>query len=483
MPYPLASLTKRGIRADVAYILGDNWPFTTTTGGSSTTAIISSLIGVPIAAIQNKYLLLESGTSDSEYRIASQFAPLTGTITTRRAFTNTVAISVSGHIHEFSPHLYTLGINEAIRVAYPALYRPILFHQFTRYANQRALPLPRDMDRILTIEEDKSISARVQDFFDRTASTTDPGTNWTAITGTWGITSESLYCPSDTDGDFIKASTNYYLQDGVIEFRVRGDTTNTASRTLLLAFRVNDDYTEALGVRLLNDTVDLRKLEGGSWTSLSTGTVTTTEDVDYVVRVQFEGSWVSVWVNDRQYILFELVGTNLKYLGYDENPGTYGNFGFRLEKTGSPSLTVTSTRVSHIFAHALVGTSERGDWALSMGGRSIEMRRNHRGRDLTVGKMLWMRGLAELSQVAADTTFEALTTDGTATVEMLTTDPAYEVLTQWAAYEVLNAATQMAFTSDPAKRQEYQQLAQNQLQRAQVIRRRNAMRYPARMWV
>lgn len=483
MPYPLASLTKRAIRADVAYQLGDNWPFTTTSGGSSTTAIISSLIGVPIAAIQNKYLLLESGSSDSEYRIASIFAPATGTITTRRAFSNTVATSVSGHLHEFSPHLYTLGINAAITMAYPAIYRPILFHQFTRYANQRALSLPRDMERIFSIEEDKSISARVQDFFDRTATTSDPGTNWTATTGTWGITSESLYCSSDTDGDLIKASTDYYLQDGVIEFRVRGDTTNTASRTLLLVFRENDDYTEALGVRLLNDTVDLRKLEGGSWTSLSTGTVTTTEDVDYVVRVQFEGSWVSVWVNDRQYILFELVGTNLKYLGYDENPGTYGNFGFRLEKTGAPSLTLTSTRVSHIFAHALVGTYERGDWKLSMGGRGIEMRRDHRGRDLTAGKMLWMRGLAELSQLAADTTFEALTTDSTATVELQNTDPAYNVLIQWAAYEVLSAAGQQAFTSDPAKRQEYIQLAQRQLAIATAARKQKAMRYPARMWV
>jgi hypothetical protein len=484
MPYPIAQLSKRDIRGDVAAILGDNWPLETTSGGSTTTAVFSSLIGVPIASVQNKYLLIEEGEEDGEYRVASSFAPASGTVTVRRAYSGTIATSMSAHLHDYSPHLYTLGINEAIRETYRAVYRPILHHTFVRQpGTQRTIPLPRDMERVMRVMEDQRASEKVRDYFDRSDSTSAPGGKWAATVGTWGITSEGLYCVSDTDGDLIIATPNPHLQNGVIEWRVRGDTTNSASRVLSLVFRVNDDFTAALGVRLINSTVVLRKLDGGSWSTLTSATATTTEAIDYVVRVQFDGSWVSVWVDDRQYIQYELTGTDLQYLGYAESgEGTYGNFGFRLEKEGSPSLAATATRVGHVFAHEIVGRVERGDWQRTAEGRMIDLRTQNRGWALTEGKMLWLEGAAPLTQLTADTTFESLASDSTDVVEIQTTDPAYEVLVQWAAYAVLRSAAQPAHTANPEKRREYAELALQQRAVVERVRARKAMRYPARAW-
>lgn len=485
MPYPVASLSKRDIRPDVAAILGDNWPLETTGAGAAngTTAVFASLIGVPIAAVQNKCLLLEEGTNDGEYRIASGFAPATGTVTLRRAYTAQVATAMSAHLHEFSPHLYTLGVNDAIRDGYRAIHRPILHHTFVRQpGTQRTVPLPRGMERVMRVLECRRSSEALRDYFDRTASTTDPGSKWTASVGTWGVTSEGLYAPGDTDADRLLAATNPQVKNGVLEGMVRGDTTGGASRVLSLVFRY-EDASNYLLVRLLNGQMDLRKVDGGSESSLTTGTLTTTEDADYLLRVMFDGSWVRVWVDDVEYIHYELTGTNLKYLGYDESgTGTFGNVGVRLDKAGSPSLAATATRLSHYFLHELVGTVERGDWAARHGGRMIELRTLNRGRSLVEGRMLWLEGMAELTQLTADTTFEALASDATARVEIQTADPAYEVLVELAAAAVLRYAAQPAHTNSPEKRREYAALAADQQARADRVRARQAMKYHVRVW-
>jgi hypothetical protein len=67
-------------------------------------------------------------------------------------------------------------------------------------------------------------------------------------------------------------------------------------------------------------------------------------------------------------------------------------------------------------------------------------------------------------------------------VEIQTTDPAYEVLVQWAAYAVLRSAAQPAHTANPEKRREYAELALQQRAVVERVRARKAMRYPARAW-
>ncbi len=487
MPYPIANLTKQAMRLDVASVLGDNWPLETTSGGTASAAIFSSLIGTPIAAIQNKYLMVEEGEETGEYRVAISFLPSTGSVTVRRAYSGVIATAMTCHLHEYSPHIYTLAINEAIRDLYTAVYRPILHHTFIRQTGlQRTIPMARDMERVVRVLDDRTSSERVRDYFDRTASATDPGSKWTASTGTWGITSESLYSPGDTDADLLLTSPNPYVQDGVLQAVVRGDTTTGASRVFSLVFRY-EDSSNYLMVRLLNGQVDLRKMDGGTESSLTTGTVTTTEDVDYVVRVMFQGSWIDVWVDDRQYIRYELLGTNLKYLGYTESDGngTFGNAGVRLDKTGAPSLAVTATRLRDYFLHALVGTRERTDWnaAAMQSANVLEMRRYGRGMALVEGRMLWLEGIAPLSQLAADVTVDSITADTTAVVEMLSTDPAYELLIQWAAYVVLRQASSIAFTSNPEKRAEYREAAERQFARALRLRTTKSMSQKLRAFV
>lgn len=486
MPYPIAATSKREIRHDVAQVLGDLWALETSGAGNAggTTAVYASLTGRPIASVQNRYLLIEEGANDSEWRVASAFAGSSGTITVPRAYTAQVASGITSYLHEFAPDLYWRAANDAARALYPFVYRPITHHAFPRqatYGPQRTLGLPRDMERVALVRECRRTSAKLRDYVDRSNSTTDAGPLWTASVGAWGVTSEGIYCVSDTDGDLLLAATNPQLKNGVIEMPVRGDTTGGASRVLSLLFRY-EDGSNYLALRLLNGAVDLRRKFGGTESSLTTASLTTTENVDYLLRVLFDGSWVSVWVDDRQMLLYELTGENLAYLGYDENgAGTFGNIGLRLDKNGSPSLAATATRVGHVFAHALVGTEQRGDWFPR--GRSIEFNVRGRGRPLTDDRMLWLDGMAGLSALTADTTFETLASDSTDVLEIQTGDPAYDLLVQQTAYAVLRAAASPAFTSSADKRNEYRERAAEQQAIAERARARKSMTYPVRGWL
>ena len=481
MPYPISNISKRDVRGDVATVLEDNLPLETTSAGGAAgaTAVFSSLIDEPRTSIVNRYLVMEEGTDDSNLRVVKEFAGATGTITPRRAFSAQIATAMSAHLHEFDPRLYTTGVNEAIRELSRAVYRPILQHSFTRSGLQRSLPMPRNAERIMRLMEDGYSSEAVRDYFDRTASATDPGSKWTASSGTWGITAESLYSPGDTDADLLLAAATPDCKNGVIQAVLRGDTTDTASRVLSLVFRY-EDTSNYLYVRLLNGQVDLRKHDAGSGSSLATGTLTTTENVDYVVRVMFDGSWVDVWVDDVQYIHYELLGLNLKYLGYDESgTGTFGNVGFRLDKTGAPSLAATATLARDYFCHHIVRRVGRPDWKPQ--GSRIDLFSLNRGWRLSEGRMLWLEGVAPLTQLAADTTFETLASDSTARLEIQTSDPAYEVLVEYAAAYVLRGTSRM--TADAEKRAEYRQRSIEQMAHAQDVRRRKAMRYYQRAFV
>lgn len=485
MPFTIAERSKRELRQDVSQLLGDWMDLETSSIGNAggTTAIFASLSGMPISSIVNKYLFIREGTNDTEWRPTSAFTASDGTTTVRRAYTGQVATLMSANLFEFSPALYTIAINEAIRQCYPACYRAILHHTFIREPGlQRTIPLPRNMERVMRLMEDARSSEALRDYFDRSASTTAPGSKWTSSVGDWGITSESLYAPGDTDADRLLAATNPQVKNGVIQFVVRGDTTDTASRVLSALFRY-EDASNYLFVRLLNGQVQLRKRDAGTDSSLATGTVTTTENVDYVVRVLFDGSWIRVWVDDVEYITFELLGLDLKYLGYNESgTGTFGNVGFRLDKAGTPSLGVTSTLVRDYFCHELVGRVERGDWKRSYDGRMVELNTLNRGWSVSEGRMLWLEGMAPLSTLTADTTFEALASDTTDVVEIQATDPAYEVLIYWAKYVMLREAASSTWTNNPEKRAEYAERAREALAEAQAIRARKRMRQFTRSW-
>ncbi len=480
MPYPLANLTPRAIRVDVASIIGDDLPLETTSGGTSTTAIFSSLIGTPLAYIQNKHLLIEEGEEDSEWRVASNFAPATGTITVRNAYSGAIASAMSAHLHEFSPHLYVAAINEASAMLSLAVTRPILYHHFVRDPGwQRSIALPRDMERVLRVLEDGEVSEAMRDYIDRPDSGVTAGPLWRATIGQWGVSSDAIYCVSDTNNDMVETATDTFAQNGIIQAVVRGDTTAAAFRVITLQFRKEDD-TNYLGVNMVNGALNLIKVDGGTESTLATVAMTTTENVDYVVRIMFDGPRIRVWVDDRELLNHELLGQNLQYLGYREDTGeTYHRVGFRLDKTGSPSLAATATVVRNYFVHRLVTQGERMDWERSPDRKMIRLNTMNRGHSLSEGRLIWVEGIAPLSEISAPV-FEELVNDTTVTVQIERTDPAYQVLTNWAAYLVLDKASNITSTGDPAKRAEYTQRAERQLMKAQELRASKGMKYLAR---
>ena len=245
--YPLANLTKKGIRKTVSFRVDDWWPEELSSIGNAggTTAVFSSLVGYPRSSFINKYLLITEetaggGVSIGTWRIISDFDPANGTITVARAFVEQIASGTDVEIHSFRPDLYTLAINEAITKLRDNIWRDVQHHAFVRTSAQRTFPLPRNMQQVQRLSIDNRQSERQQDFFDRANSTTAPGSLWTSSVGDWGITSESLYAPGDTDADRILAVTNPQVKNGVIQAVVRGDTTDTASRVLSILFRYED---------------------------------------------------------------------------------------------------------------------------------------------------------------------------------------------------------------------------------------------------
>ena len=476
MPFPYANLSKRTLRHYVAQAIGDYLPLTTSSAGNvgGTTEVFASLINDPIATLQNRYIVLESGTNDGEWRVVQAFVPASGTITVRRAHTGQVASGVTAVMHEYSPANYSLALSEAVRAVYPAAFRTFLHHAFIRQPGiQRTIGLPRGMDRVRTVREDVFASTKIHDYFDLTTLRSW----WAQQVGAFGFTLGSVYCTTDNDGDLLVATpyVGMAMLNGVIETSVRGDTTNGASRTLATVFRMTSDFTNALAVRLINDTVQLRKLDNGTWSTLTSAAVTTTEDVNYLLRVMFDGAWVSVWVDNVQLIQYQLLGTDTKYAGETESSTpTFGGFGLRLEKTGAPSLGVTSTRADHFFAHEIVGTMERNDWRMSQDLRQIELNVRGRGWLVREERMLWLDGTSFLSSVAADGN-ESLTSDSTAIVEIETTDPSFDILIQHAGYLVLDKESKSSILT-PERQAAYAQLAAAQLGRAAEIRSRMPMR-------
>ena len=456
MPYAIASATKRNLRQGVSFRAGDHWPLTTSSAGNAggTTAVFASLIGQPASSIVNRYLLLNSGSNAGEWRRISSFAPSTGAITVVRAYTAEVAISVTAELHNIRPDLFTLAGNEAIYKVLDMVYREVVGFIIPNGNDWHGMPRNmRTVSRILRLG-----SQAIKDLFDRADSTTTAGADWTATTGTWGTIGERLYSATDADADFI--TRDAALKDGLILAVVRGTTNHdSVYRTLSLAFRIREDYagaidtTTCLLVRILgtgiNAVVDLRKNDGGTEASLKTGAFTNVNGTDYLLWIFFVGSYIRVWGDGVEVISHELLGTDLKYRDYPR-------VGIRLDKAGSPG---TAARADSYYAYHVTPGAVVSEDEPQANSLAIRLPAQG-GRAYTDSTILMVEGQGRLTEMAADTTFEALASDTSAVLEIQTGDPAFQLLLDTARYLLYEHAAQPGNTADAEERTEYQRQAE-----------------------
>jgi len=460
-----AVLSKQTARRALAAVAGGYRTYDTTTGGSSSTAIIAALSGIGADyLLAMPWGLANDGTQALSFRRASQLDSTT--VTFANAFGGTIATAVSMDFYPFRPSLYTEALNRAMAKLYPGVYRIVTSHLITHAARKTGqgnavYPFPRNMQRVHRLTHWGSTVAT--DLFDRAASTTTPGDGWTVDVGTFGVISERGYAVTDADGDRMSRTED--MKDGVLEMIVRGTLNSGATyRSPALLFRMAEDYTGAIDyanclvVRLLNAVVDLRKRDGGTETSLATATQTTSDGVDYVLRVQFVGDRIRVWVDDLELISFQLTGLNAKYL---QNP----RVGVRLDKGGSPA---TAARFDDFYAFGQTSPFEWTDWEQNRDSFTL----NIPAISTTAPTgLLLVEGSAPLTAFAADGT-EALVTDTTAIVEIATTDFAYLTLIEQARAELFRLLSAEIYpTGIPQNSAQYLELAKEAAMNAAAMKR------------
>lgn len=443
-----ATITKQTARRALAEITvhqdpDGNWvtgykTYATTSAGvaGGTTSVVAALDGIGADyVLALPWLLANDLTNAGEFRRATSFS---GTTITHVAFGAQVATATSLDAYPYRPNFYTLAFNRAIPKVYPGIYRYLTSHVIANAERKdgqagRSYGVPRNMRRVHSVTRQGHLVLR--DLFDRAASTTDLGNGWTAASGdTWGVNAENAYSVTDADGDYATQPTK--IRDGVWEFTVRGTLAhNTTYRTIGLIFRHAEDRNGALDhdnymvVRLLSSTtaasggrVDLRKVERGIEASLATGSLTTTNDVDYRVRVEAIGTRIAVWVDDIQYINYELLGTELRFVDFTR-------WGLRIDVGGSPG---TAARVAEIYAFETTNPIVYTDLQTNRGGRTFELGRF----GASPSGILLVEGSEQLSLFGADSTTGALTNDSTAILELANTNEAWQTLVQAAAVEL-----------------------------------------------
>ena len=455
MPVATAQVSKQTLRRAVAGP-GGYRTRTTTSGGSTTTAIIAGLSGIGADYVLDfPWTLANDLANAGEFHRASSFSGTT--VTFADAFTATVANATSLDFYPYLPPLYTEAVNRAIRKLYQQgkAYRLINSHIIPH--SQRKLndgsgyySMPRNMDRVFQVSMLGSLALR--DLFDRADSTTEPGNSWVETTGNWGVISERLYAQSDANGDHM--TRDFDLKDGVIQAIVRGTlASGTNYRTPALTFRIAEDRNGAIDtanyllVRLLNGVVDLRKVDASTESSLTTSTVPTSDGTDYLLRVQFRGTHTMVWVDDVLLIDYNLTGLNEKFT---ENPRA----GVRWDTGGTPA---TAARVDDYYAFHAEALTVWPDWSQAGDNNVLEIPAfGSRGPT----GILYIEGGTILTTLTADGV-ASLDSDGTARVEIETTDRGYETLIEQARAELYQMLGEQIYpTGLPQNSEQYLRIAQ-----------------------
>ena len=454
MPYPLASATKQQWRRAVADILNDNWQGAFTTVTSTTVLLDTALNGYGPNWFQEWYLLITDtdAAATGEFRIVDSFSGSTLTLRTALSSTTDLTAGATGtyELHKYNPRWYTTALAIAIQKTFALVYRPItgfLAQPDSTTGVSSVFSFPRNMLRIWNVALVGLL--KVRDSFNRAASASSPGGSWVAGTlsasivysaggSTWGITGlatpgggdpgEQLYSATNIARDIITYPID--LKDGYISASLYA-----ANTYLELCFRIRENYagtivgTEMLRLRLTTTALTLRKYDAGTDSELATATVTATASIDQPVAVQFFGRTVLVWHAGVLVISHELSDANLKYLEYT-------GLGI-LVRTAD-----TTSRVDDFAAFSLLPEMRVFDWEQDELSQKLTIH-----NALSQNYLLQVDGGSLLSALAADTNRGdngTIASDTTATLEIQTTDPAWQLLTHQGALEVLRMAYQNA---------------------------------------
>lgn len=462
---------------------------TTTSAGNAggTTVVASAFIGDGTDLHVNKWIAPTSGTSAGQFRQVSAFTDASGTFTVRNAFSAQIASGVTFDLYTFSPLDFVKAINAAIRKSSGALFRQYQGYVITDTALNAArtgLGVPRGIVKASRLLMENTSSKVMEDHFARAASTASIGGEWTATTGTWGVTGERGYSVTDADADLITYDAD--LPDGMLEILVRGTLASaTTYRAPVLCFRLLEDYLGAIDtnnylmLRLratatnAGGAIDLRKMDAGTESSLTEVAVTSSDGVDYIVRVRFEGSRIHVWVDDVELITYELLGLNMKYLEGKR-------VGVRWDKGGAPA---TAARIDNFRAHRIVPFSDLRDWGQSSDLRTIRVPAMGRHRLLLPDRYCLVEGTAPLSLLTESATAGDLVdaTDTAAVLQLTTTEDAYALLVAAAKKEMYELSSQPggSFDGDESDQARYAQAKQQAEADYRELLHKNSMPYPS----
>lgn len=161
----------------------------------------------------------------------------------------------------------------------------------------------------------------------------ETGQAWTAVSGTWGVSSGQLYCPSDTSSHLVTVNPGADAGNAIAEITVSGTIAvpGTDARYFALAFRVTD-ASNLLRVYLLAGSISLQKIVAGSGTVLASVAASTTDGTQNQIRVRYVARTIQVFLNGALMIVYQLDETEFAAF-----PITATTVGLRLSKSGIPA--------------------------------------------------------------------------------------------------------------------------------------------------
>jgi hypothetical protein len=208
------------------------------------------------------------------------------------------------------------------------------------------------MGRLITIGS-RPTKTLFSDTFSRADNATtlgnaEVGGAWTAQNGTWGVTGGEGYCVSDVDGNILVGNIGLNLKSYTFTVSIKGTISGASNQRRLNPIFKYIDSTNFWYVSFSAGTLSLRKVDTDNFTTQSSISLTTLDDVYYKIKVVCSGSNIQVYVDGILRISY--VMTSLEIAKY----GTATGVGFRYNKTGTPTF---NARFDNLSVTTVVGAS------------------------------------------------------------------------------------------------------------------------------
>lgn len=171
----------------------------------------------------------------------------------------------------------------------------------------------------------------VYDSFNRTDSAAslgvaDTGQSWSALSGTWGISSNRAYNVSDVNGEV--ATIDAGVANFTLSAILNGQTSATHQRFFNIVFHGLDSLNFLFTRISIND-VQLYKNVAGVLTSLASVAIVAVDNTDYLFKVVCSGNSIDIYVDGVLKISHTLAGGDTAFAAYTKA-------GLRLTKGGTP---------------------------------------------------------------------------------------------------------------------------------------------------